>query len=50
MSNIDRISAAARPVPISYIKMVVLFKFFSFVPSKSTVLLPITYWLEKGGT
>jgi hypothetical protein len=39
----DRISAAASPVPISYIRMAVLFKFFSFVPSKSTVLLLAIY-------
>jgi hypothetical protein len=43
MSKIDKISAAARPVPISYIKIEVLLRFFSFVPSRSTVLFAIIY-------
>lgn len=41
MSKIDRISAAANPVPISYIKIVVRYKLRSFDPSISIILLYI---------
>lgn len=50
MSNTDKISAAAYPVPISYMRTVVRFRLLSFEPIRSTVVAPDRRLAEKGGT
>ena len=50
MSKTDKISAAAYPVPISYMSTVVRLRPLSFEPMRSTVVAPERRLAEKGGT